>query len=262
MIKVVLFDLDGTVYLGGKLIKGADALFRKLQKQGVPFAFMTNNSSIGPADYLEKLKSLNLPATKDNILTSCEAAKLMLDDLKLGPKIYVLGTKKFAEYLASVGFENTENNPSAVLVGFDKELTFEKLTAATRFVHKGVPLVASHPDLECPSPDGPLSDAGMILAAIKSSTGVSPKAIAGKPNRWIVKLAREKFGVKNDEIAIVGDRMSTDMRMAHKFGMKGVLVLSGVTKRADLKKFNFAPDVIVDSVADFKDDKVFSKLLK
>lgn len=262
MIKVVLFDLDGTIYLGGKLISGAKSLFNKLEKKGVNFAFMTNNSSIGPADYVRKLKDLGLPASRDKILTSCEATKLMLEDLDLGPKIYVLGTRKFAKYLKSVGYEHTDNKPSAVLVGFDKELTFEKLSKATQFVHLGVPLVASHPDLECPSPDGPLSDAGMILAAIKSSTNVKPKAIAGKPNRWIVKLAREKFGVKNSEIAIVGDRMATDMKMAHKFGMKGVCVLSGVTNKKNIKDFNFRPNMIVNSVADFTDDKLFKRLLK
>ncbi len=262
MIKLVLFDLDGTIYLGGKLIDGAKELFEKLTSQGVNFAFMTNNSSIGPADYIKKLRDLGLPAAKENILTSCEASKLMLDGLKLGPKIYVLGTKRFIKYLTSVGFEHTENDPSAVLVGFDKELTFEKLTTATRFVHKGVPLLASHPDLECPSPEGPLSDAGMILAAIKSSTCVRPKAIAGKPYKWIVKLAGEKFGVENDEIAIVGDRMATDMKMAHRFGMKGVCVLSGVTNKFNMKEFNFRPDMVVNSVADFKDDKLFKKLLK
>lgn len=262
MTKLILFDLDGTLYLGGKLIKGVRPLFKRLQKNNIPYAFMTNNSSIGPADYLKKLKALNLPATRKNILTSCEATDLMLKDLNLGPKIYVLGTKKFIKYLESVGYEHTNKKPSAVLVGFDKELTFDKLTTATRFVHLGVPLVASHPDLECPSPDGPLSDAGMLLAAIYSSTGVKPKAIAGKPNRWIVKLARQKFGVKNTEIAIVGDRMATDIKMAHKFKMKGILTLSGVTKRSDIKRFPHRPDMIINSVDDLKDDKIFAKLLK
>ena len=262
MTKLILFDLDGTLYLGGKLIKGAKPLFKKLQKNKIPYAFMTNNSSIGPADYLKKLKALNLPATKQNILTSCEAADLMLKDFNLGPKIYVLGTKKFVRYLESVGYKHTDNTPSAVLVGFDKELTFDKLTAATRFVHLGVPLVASHPDLECPSPQGPLSDAGMILAAIYVATGVRPKAIAGKPYRWIAKLAREKFSVKNTEIAIVGDRMATDIKMAHKFKMKSVLTLSGVTQRADIKKFSHKPDIVINSVDDLQDDKIFAKLLR
>lgn len=259
-VKLVLFDLDGTIYLGGRLLPGVKKLLRKISRVGLNYAFMTNNSSVNPDNYLEKLKKLGLAATPKNIITSCEATCLMLGDLGLGPKIFVLGTRRFREYLARNGYYHEEDHPSAVLVGFDLELTYEKLTRATRLVADGVPLVASHPDAVCPSADGPLPDAGMLLGAIKAGTGAVPRAVAGKPNRWIVAVARKHFNIKAGEIVIVGDRLQTDMRMARKFRMKSVLVLSGVTRAWEVKKSRIKPDVVVGSVSELTNKYWFGKL--
>lgn len=248
--KLVLFDLDGTVYLDGHLLDGALACFDALQCSGVAFGFMTNNSSVAPAQYFDKLRGLGLPATAENILTSCDATCLMLADLELGPDLFVLGTRAFREYLATQGYRHTDRDPTAVLVGFDKELDYARLTTAVRLLGRGVPLVASHPDLLCPSAQGPLPDAGVLLAALRAATGVRPRAIAGKPHRWIVQLARRRFGVRSREIIIVGDRLQTDIRMAHRYGMRSVLVLSGVTRAADLAAGTIRPTWVVDSIAD------------
>ena len=174
----------------------------------------------------------------------------MLRDLKLGPNIFVLGTKKFQAYLETQGFKHTDKNPKAVLIGFDRELTFDKFATALQLVDKGVPLLASHPDACCPSAQGPLPDAGCILSAIKTGTGVSPIAIAGKPHHWIVQVALENFNVKPSEIAIVGDRLQTDMTMAKKNKMKSILVLTGITKKQDLKSSKIKPDLVANSIAD------------
>lgn len=258
--KLILFDLDGTLYIGGKLLPGVRKLLRKLSRTGIDYGFVTNNSSVAPSDHLLKLRKLGLDAEPKNVITSSEATCLMLQDLQLGPEIFVLGTRRFEKYLAGRGYRHNQLNPSAVLVGFDLELTYEKLTLATRLILKGLPLVASHPDVFCPSPDGPLPDAGMLLAAIKAATGVRPKAIAGKPNRWIVKVAREHFNVKSGEIVVVGDRLATDMQMARKHKMKSVLVMSGVSSRQDLKRSKYKPDLVVSSVARLTDKFWFGKL--
>lgn len=258
--KLVLFDLDGTLYLGQKLFPGIKGLLKKILNAGLEYGYMTNNTSIDPAEYLRKLHKLGLNAQPKNIITSAEATCLMLNDLQLGPDIFVLGTKSFKKYLASKGYHHNEISPTAVLVGFDLELTYKKFTQATRFIAKGLPLVASHSDLVCPSPDGPLPDAGMLLAAIEAGTGVKPKAIAGKPNLWIVKIAKQHFNVHSSEIILVGDRLKTDIRMANKYKMRSVLVLSGVTKAADIKSSRYKPDIVVSSVAELVDKYWFGKI--
>ncbi len=161
--KLILFDLDGTLYLGQKLFPGVKQLLKKILKAGLEYGFMTNNTSIEPAEYLRKLHKLGLNAQPKNIITSAEATCLMLNDLQLGPDIFVLGTKNFKKYLAAKGYHHNELSPTAVLVGFDLELTYKKFTQAARFIAKGLPLVASHSDLVCPSPDGPLPEGARTL---------------------------------------------------------------------------------------------------
>jgi HAD superfamily hydrolase (TIGR01450 family) len=257
--KAVLFDLDGTIYVGGKLIDGAKQLLEKLKMYGINYGFMTNNSSVNPEDYLQKLSKMGLPATQENIITSCEATILMLEELDPGPDLYIVGTERFKTYLAQNKYYHNDENPSAVLVGFDLELTFEKLTQAVRFLTKGIPLVASHPDVCCPSVAGPIPDAGMVLAALKAGSGVSPVAIAGKPNKWILQIAKQKFRVENSEIVIVGDRLETDIFMASRFGMRSALVLSGVSKISDLDRFSHKPHIVIDSVEELIEKYWFSK---
>ncbi|MFA5292177.1 MAG: HAD-IIA family hydrolase [Phycisphaerae bacterium] len=246
--KLVLFDLDGTIYISGKLIYGTKELLLKLSDSGINYGFMTNNSSVNPDDYLDKLCKIGLPAVKQNIITSCQATILMLKEFKLGRNLYIVGTERFKKYLAENQYYHDAESPSAVLVGFDLELTFEKLTQAVRFLTNGVPLFASHPDTVCPSSAGPIPDAGMVLAALLAGSGVQPTAIAGKPYKWILQVAQQQFNVGSDETVIVGDRLATDILMANKFGMKSALVLSGVSKISDIEKFTHKPDVIVDSV--------------
>lgn len=258
--KLVLFDLDGTIYLSGKLLPGAMELLNKLDSEGLDFGFMTNNSSENPEGYLRKLLNIGLPATRKNIMTSCEATVLMLKELDMGPNVFIVGTQKLINYLEQNGYCNTFQNPSAVVVGFDLEFTFEKLTMATRLIDKGIPLVASHPDVVCPSANGSIPDAGMVLAALQAGTGVTPMAIAGKPNKWVVEVAQEKYGVAKDEIIIVGDRLGTDMLMAKNFDMRSILVLSGVSNRADLDAVEDKPDLVVDSIADLIDKYWFKDM--
>ncbi len=249
-IKLVLFDLDGTIYLSGRLIPGAGEFLQKLKNLGIQYGFMTNNSSIGPEDYLQKLIKLQIGADSGNIVTSAEASSLMLREFGIESRIFLLGTMALKKYFAGMGIEHTAANPEAVLVGFDTEMEYDSFRDAVRLIIGGTPYFATHPDILCPSSDGPLPDAGTFLSAIKTATGVKPKDIAGKPNRWIVKLAREKFGVKSNEILLVGDRLETDIKMANKYNMHSALVLSGVTNKIDLKTSKTNPDIVADSIAD------------
>lgn len=260
VVKLVLFDLDGTIYLGDKLLPGVKKLLRRLRGAQIDYGFMTNNSSRSPEQYLRKLRRLGLTVTSRNIITSAQASCLMLRDLELGPEIFILGTRQFRNYLARQGYRHRTEKATAVLVGFDMELNHRDLTTATRLVLNGLPLVASHTDVLCPSPDGPLPDAGMFLAAIKKATATNPCAVAGKPHRWIVQVVCERFQVKPRDILIVGDRLETDIRMAHKYRMKSVLVTSGVTTRSQVRKSRYRPDLIVDSLGQLADEYWLAKL--
>jgi HAD superfamily hydrolase (TIGR01450 family) len=243
--KVILFDLDGTIYLNNVLYPGVCELVEKLKQSDLKFAFLTNNSTIGPRAFLNKLKKLGLDIGIGNILTSAEATCLMLKELNLGPEIYVLGTRKFKRYLAGRGYIHTYEKAKAVLVGFDTELNYRKLTEATRLLLKGVPLVATHPDPVCP---GPYPDAGMLLAYFKAaSPNIRPLEIAGKPHRWIVRLICERFGVEMQETIMVGDRLDTDILFANRFGMRSILVLNGLPVPELF--YGHQPDVIAPEIA-------------
>ncbi|MFA6929918.1 MAG: HAD-IIA family hydrolase [Lentisphaeria bacterium] len=223
--KLILFDLDGTLYLDGVLFPGVKELIEKLSKSSLQYGFLTNNSTVGPNDYYRKLKRLGLTLKPHNVVTSCEASCRMLKGMQLGPEIYILGTRKFKAYMASQGYLHSYEKAKALLIGFDTELTYRKLTEATRLVLAGLPIVASHPDPICP---GDLPDAGLLLEYFKAvKPGTIIQAIAGKPHRWLVELLEQRFQVKREEIIMVGDRVNTDMRFAANFNMRSMLVLNG-----------------------------------
>ena len=223
--KLILFDLDGTLYLDGVLFPGVKELISKIRHSSLDYGFLTNNSSIGPGAYYHKLRKLGLELAHRNVVTSCEATCLMLKKLQVGPEIYILGTRKFRTYLESQGFVHSFAQAKALLIGFDKELTFAKLTEATKLVLAGLPIYASHPDQVCP---GPFPDAGMLIEYFKAARpGTIIQAIAGKPHHWLVDLISERFQVRPEEIIMVGDRVNTDMRFAQNFGMRSMLVLNG-----------------------------------
>ncbi|NLZ60864.1 MAG: HAD-IIA family hydrolase [Lentisphaerae bacterium] len=241
--KMILFDLDGTLYLDGKLFPGVIELLEKLRRSSLQYGFLTNNSTIGPEDYYQKLKALGLPLSQENVFTSCEASSLMLKTLGIGPHIYVLGTAKFRQFMQSEGFIHCYEKAQALLVGFDTELDYRKLTEATRLVLKGLPLYASHPDPICP---GDLPDAGMLLEYFKAAKpGTIIQGIAGKPHRWIVELIENRFQVHRSEIIMVGDRINTDMRFAANFGMRSILVLNGIEQPelGDIRPDCIAPHI-------------------
>lgn len=246
--RLILFDLDGTLYLDGVLFPGVRELMIKLASSGMQYGFLTNNSTIGPRDYYLKLRRLGLRLKQHNVVTSCEASCLMLRRLGYGPEIYVLGTRKFREYMESQGFVHRYPQAGALLVGFDTELTYQKLTEATRLVLAGVPIVASHPDPICP---GDLPDAGMLLAYLQAARpGTIVQAIAGKPHRWLVEVLEERFQVDRNEIVMVGDRLNTDIRFARNFGMHSILVLNGIPTPtfSDVR-----PDYVVPKIAGLLD---------
>ncbi len=251
-IKCFLLDLDGTLYLGDELIDGASRLIHTLKQRGSQYLFLTNNSSRSRQAYVEKLQSLGLPAESEQVLTSGTATVRWLKITSPGAGIYLLGTPSLAEEFANNGFRLVDKtqSPDFVVLGFDTTLTYAKLWGACELITSGTPFIATHPDINCPLADGKyMPDAGAMIAAIRASTGQSPRVI-GKPNREMVDAALEMAGCQRGEIAIVGDRLYTDIAMGQSAGIVSILVLSGETQPGDVDASPYRPDHVFASVAE------------
>lgn len=243
-IRLFLLDMDGTVYLGSRLLPGALDFLRYLAETGRDHLFLTNNSSRNADYYSEKLTRLGWSAGPAEILTSGEATVLYLGGIKPGARIYLLGTPGLEAEFAAHGFVLTDADPDYVVLGFDMTLTYEKLVIGCDLIRGGVPFIATHPDLNCPTETGYIPDCGAMAALITASTGVSPKVI-GKPNREIIDAMFRKKPVERSQVAMVGDRLYTDIVMGHNAGVAAVLVLSGEAKESDIPAAPVQPDLVV-----------------
>jgi HAD superfamily hydrolase (TIGR01457 family) len=240
--------MDGTLYLGERLFEGVPAFLQRLRESRRRYLFFTNNSSRDAREYAKKLTRLGIAAAPEEVITSGEATVAYLIGDAGVRRAYVLGTASFEREVASGGIELDSRQPQAVVLGFDLTLTYEKISTACRFIRAGVPFVATHPDLNCPTEEGPIPDCGAMTAMITAATGVEPVVI-GKPNRYMVDAALARLGGKPENTAIVGDRLYTDMEMGYRGGLRTVLVLSGETTEADLAAAPRKPDLVIPSVS-------------
>lgn len=250
-IEAVFLDLDGTIYLGGELIPGAIDFLGRCDERGVARYFLSNNSSRSVTQYLKKLQDFGIPAVAEDVLLSTHDLLAWLANEKV-TETWMIGTDGMGEMLEAAGISTQSTNPQYVVLGYDTELNYEKIATGSIHLHAGVPLVASHPDMVCPSPDGGLPDVGAYLAMLKATTGVDPVHITGKPNAGMILHKIEALGLDPTKCAMVGDRLYTDIAMATRAGCVGVLVLSGEATRQDVaalpKGAEQHPTLIVDSV--------------
>jgi len=246
-IQCWLFDMDGTIYLGGQLLPGAKDLIKYLKEKGIPYYFLTNNSSRSSSDYVEKLTGFGLAAEKEEILTSGEATALYIRKRKPRARVYLVGTPSLEREFQQAGFELIEDNPDYAVLGFDTTLTYRKIWKLCDFVREGVPYIATHPDINCPTEGGFMPDIGSMIAMVAASTGREPDVIIGKPHQPMVEAILEKTGFNKDQLAIVGDRLYTDIAMGTT-GITTILVLSGETKRDNLADAEFKPDYVMEDV--------------
>ena len=250
-IDAVFLDLDGTIYLGGELIEGALDFLARCDEKGVKRYFLSNNSSRSVKQYVKKLQAFGIPAEEDDVLLSTHDLLAWLDANNI-TKTWLIGTEGMREMLEEKGIETESKEPQYVVLGYDTEISYNKISQASIFMHAGVPLVASHPDMVCPSPDGGLPDVGAYLAMLKVTTGVDPEHISGKPNAGMILHKIEALGLDPTRCAMVGDRLYTDLAMATRAGCVGVLVLSGEATMDDVNELEEGaeqqPTVIVKSV--------------
>ena len=257
MIKGLAIDMDGTVYKGMVPIPGAKEFISSLKENGIPFMFVTNNSSKGRKQYYEKLKTMGFDIDIGNVLTSGTAALRFLKDERKGKKVYVIGTESYLEDVKEYGIELDDNDPDIVLLSFDRELTYEKINKGYMFIKNGAEYIATHPDDLCPTEDDYDVDIGAFIAMYSYLLHKEP-LIIGKPNRLLLDMAASEMGIPADSIAMVGDRLYTDMKMAYDNGLDSILVLTGETSLDDLKDSDIRPTYVLDSVADIM-STVFGK---
>lgn len=248
-IDAVFLDLDGTIYMGSKLIDGALDFLERCDQRGVKRFFLSNNSSQSVDQYVTKLEGFGIPAQPDDVLLSTHdliswLAANAVDD------VWLVGTEGMRDMLESSGIATRSKSPQFVVLGYDTEITYDKIATASIHLHAGVPMVASHPDMVCPSPEGGLPDVGAYIAMFEASTGVRPVHVCGKPQPRMILHRIEALGLDPARCAMVGDRIYTDIAMSVRAGVMGILVLSGEATQADVDALSEEnmPNLVVDSV--------------
>ena len=249
-IKCFLLDMDGTFYLGGQLIEGSLEFIDRVRATGRDFMFLTNNSSHNAEYYVRKLASMGLHIDRSRVMTSGEATCEKLRELYPGKRAFLLGNEFLAEEFAEYGIPVDQEHPEIVVVGFDTTLDYAKMWAACDFVRAGLPYIATHPDFNCPTETGFMPDIGAIMAFIEASTGRRPDLVVGKPNTGIVEALQRRTGLRLDEMAMVGDRLYTDIETGLRSGMLSILVMSGETTPAMLAESGTRPDLVFGRLAD------------
>ena len=252
-VKLFLLDMDGTFYLGNQLIDGSLDFIRRVQETGRDFLFLTNNSSHNAAFYVEKLARMGLRIDRSRVMTSGEATCEKLRELYPGRRCYVLGNEFLKEEFREAGIAVDPDNPEVVVIGFDTTLDYAKMQAVCDFVRAGLPYVATHPDFNCPTETGFMPDIGAIMAFIEASTGRRPDLVVGKPNTGIVEAVLRRTGRAVEELAMVGDRLYTDIETGLRSGMLSILVMSGETTEEMLAASSTVPDLKFGRLSDMNE---------
>lgn len=247
-IKCFLMDMDGTIYLGDQLLPGSQDWLSLLEAKKIPYYFLTNNSSRSRVEYAQKLARLGLPVPEEKIFTSGEATAIYLKGAYPDASLYVVGTQPLRDEFERHSFQLSEKDPEVAVLGFDTTLTYEKLWKLCDLVVAGKPYIATHPDINCPTPSGFKPDIGAMIELVAASTGRRPDVIVGKPNAPIVEALAEKTGFPIEAHCMVGDRLYTDIALG-RWGITTALVLSGETKIDDLKGSQFQPDFLLEDIA-------------
>ena len=254
--KLFIFDMDGTIYLGGIPFDFAISFIKNLRKSGKQVLFFTNNASHTTPFYLEKLTRLGFEPTIEEIMTAGDVTFEFLSRHRNGKSVYMVATDELVEEYRKKGINviNGEENPQhadIVVTSFDTSLTYEKLNIACRLIRGGAEYISTHPDFNCPTENGFIPDSGAIAALVTASTGVTPTYF-GKPYKETIEMIAEYTKYSTDEMCIFGDRLYTDIALGKSFGVTSCLVLSGETKQSDVDTAKEAdkPDLVFGSLDD------------
>jgi HAD superfamily hydrolase (TIGR01450 family) len=256
-IRHVALDMDGTIYRGGTLFDFTLPFLKLLGQLGIGHTFLTNNPSKNHADYLAHLRKMGIEAAPDQLYTSSQATiEFLQEKWPAIKRLFILGTPGMCQEFTAAGFELLPDDPTqmpdAVVVSFDTTLTYARLCRAAWWITQGKPYFATNPDTYCPT-DQPtvMVDCGAITAALEKATGRPPNAVLGKPDVTMLAGILQRHSLKPGQLAMVGDRLYTDIAMAQNAGAFGVLVLSGETTAAQAALHQPPPDLVVPTLAEF-----------
>jgi NagD protein len=252
-IRSWLMDMDGVLVHEERAIPGADRFIAKLRDAGAPFLVLTNNSIYTRRDLAARLRASGLDVPEESIWTSALATATFLGDQRPGGSAFVIGEAGLTTALHEAGYTLTEREPDYVVLGETRTYSFERITHAIRLIASGARFIATNPDTTGPSPEGPLPATGSVAALISRATGAAPYFV-GKPNPLMMRSALNTLDAHSEETAMIGDRMDTDVVAGLEAGLETILVLTGVTSRADAERHPYRPSRIVDSVADLVEE--------
>ncbi|MBD8388479.1 HAD-IIA family hydrolase [Dysgonomonas sp. BGC7] len=258
-IKHIALDMDGTIYNGGTLFPFTIPFLTKIKEMGIGYSFLTNNPSKSTNDYLAHLAKMGIEATREEMYTSAQAT---IDYIKANhpqaKRLFILGTPSMIAEFESAGFISTADDasdiPDLLVVSFDMSLTYSRLCRAAWWASRNIPYIATNPDRVCPTDkEVVLVDCGSIYTCIEHATGRNPDVVIGKPDPRMLEGILTRYSLKPSEVAMIGDRIYTDVRMAYNAGAIGVLVLSGETTMDIVTQSDLKPDIIARNLAEFED---------
>ena len=245
--KYFIIDMDGTFYLGDTMIDGADEFIKELKEKDKDFFFFTNNSSNSVKLCCERLKKLGFPVPEDKVVLSSDVAVDFIKKNYNGKSVYLLGNKNLYDCFIDGGINLCNENPDIVVLGFDTDLTYERICKACNYIAEGAVYIATHPDMNCPTANGFMPDTGAMIEMVAASTGKRP-LIVGKPTIHTVNYMCELLGCEKDELVFVGDRLETDIKIGFDNGIPTALVLSGVTTEKMLNESEIKPSVTAENL--------------
>jgi len=250
-----LLDLDGTVYLGERLIAGVREAIETLRSRGRRIVFLSNKPLHSRRDYAEKLTQLGVPTTEEDVVNSSYVLARYLAKRAPGAKVFVIGEEPLRVELRSANLVLTDNPEKIeyVVAAFDRTFDYHKLNIGFQALRRGAHFIATNPDRTCPVEGGEIPDAAAVIAALEATTEKKVETIVGKPSLYMTDVALDQLGVPAARAAMVGDRLETDVAMGLNAGLISILTLSGVSSREDLEYSPVRPDYVIESLAELPD---------
>lgn len=247
-IRHLLIDMDGVLYRGAQPLPAASAFIAFLRQRSVSFRLVTNNATLTPEQYVAKLRDMRIEATPEEIFTSSLAtARYLKAAGQAGKRAFVIGEEGIRQALFDVGMNIVDENPEWVVVGLDRGLTYARLAAAALALESGAHFLGTNPDTSFPDERGLVPGAGAILAALTATTGMQPTVI-GKPEPLMFEQALQDLGGNYQDTVMLGDRLDTDILGAQRVRLATILVLTGVSSRADVQSTGIHPSAIVQDL--------------
>jgi len=245
-----LIDMDGVLYRGSEVIRGANHFVAELRRRDIPFRFLTNNSQRNRRDIVAKLARMGIDVEEHHVYTCAMATASFLERQKPGGTAFVIGEGGLLTALHQHGYAIVDHDPDYVVVGEGRTFNLELVEAAVRMISRGSKLIATNLDPSCPMANGSIRPGcGAMVAVIEAATGVKAFSV-GKPSPFMMRAARKELGLTTDQTTMIGDTMETDILGGVALGFHTVLVLSGGTQKEDVQHYAYQPERVVTSIAE------------